>query len=1475
MSELSLNKDSATEPIAIVGMSRSDARSSTLVAYWNAIVGGRESLSETRSTDHDHVSLVRKICDALLDANIKRKLPKSVKARFIACQNSVSESEKILWRRLLTEQSGDGDLEMAEFLSSALDSMQEKEISSFIAIEQAMQCLRSREIDLVVLFASIAYGKELHPESGNESTAVLVFERLADALSEGDRIYGCINKIWHSREESVISAGDEFGSDSPALRNPCIHSVIENGRAFDYLEVVIKAALALYHRVLPPSVSVGHFSYLPFPEYLRTFSNSQMRPWIHARPHPELVLIKPASDASSVPRRALITELSRDGERSAFVIEESSDDYFSVHPTYFGPAETELFIFEEEDSLSLADRLEQVHAFLQTNTQYSLTDVAYSLNCAVKNLSRKPPRSAATRMAIVARTAEELSFNLLAALDFLRGKLSAADKEKLTERGIYTASTNDSIIQSGKMAFLLPGLGSAYPHMLSDLCVHFPEVRLIFDFVDYLASDSGSEELPSDKIFPKPDENGNATSNALASLVAMDAAVVTVLMAEWALFTLFLKLEIVPDVLVGCSTGEFAALTMSGAANILTSAPLFYHLSTKVANSLPKDRLAELRTVKVKAPIEQFAYIVERDKIKVYLSADLSDQQVIMTGDKNPIAVLVNTLESLGFEVDYLPVAIPYHTALVHGVVAADNAELGNLEMHTPDIAAWSCSIASEYPNDVTRLKAITTELFSQPILFKKTILRLYETGGVTKFLEVGPKDTLTPIIGEILVERPHIAVASNRAAGSGVSHLNHALARLHAHGVSMNLDYLYGRRMPKECDFKYDQVRERETSSQTYFGSDSGSLETGESTYSSYAPQAPDKGGSNTRFSRSDVVVKSFLETVAQFHQNLMEKEATIMAAYLEQAENGQSVPPTEQFLTAENFALLKDARISQEGDDLCLDVPLTLSWHQYLLDHAIGGEVRSRQGLPDAQERVYLMPLTVALEMMAEAASLWYPGARIVEISYIRAFKRIRVGLEGQSIRLLVRASAEESSGVAVTIQKIEGDGESTGGSPEILMACQVVFDTVPRTMVPYALSLIKDWKPSKFKNLPLYGKSSMFHGPRMQSVRSIEGVSDGHICGSLEARKADDWFPLGAGEPNFLIDPLLLDNATQLVLYHLLEHEEPVDALLPFMVDSLQFQAVPITVKEKVAVQVQFNSLTSRGTDASIQICSQDGKPIVQFNSIKSRRIVLNDQWRAYVHAPSENFLSQPATVVAKTFVDAAHQIYRCMDESALPSEEATLSWCADYILTAPETKIFESLANSKRRREWLLGRICVKDAVRLLLARSADVQLGCADVEILYDVSGAPQVVFSESLHSMPKFSISIAHKGGLAMAVASNDRFNESIGIDIERVERRDSGIETLILTELECSILAEELKHNSDLMLSTAWAAKEAASKALGIGLEGNPKNLEIVTIEKGGERQKLTLRSNIAAMPPLIVSAEAAQLHVFTECILPNVSVT
>ncbi len=142
-------------------------------------------------------------------------------------------------------------------------------------------------------------------------------------------------------------------------------------------------------------------------------------------------------------------------------------------------------------------------------------------------------------------------------------------------------------------------------------------------------------------------------------------------MAEWAIFTLLLNLDIVPDVLLGSSTGEFAALTMAGAIDIFKAAPLFYHLSTGMVHALPLDQLISLRSLRVNDSYEKIEEELANYKNKVYLSANLSPKQLILTGDRESINSLVKSFENRHISADILPFAIPYHTSLVAGVVVS------------------------------------------------------------------------------------------------------------------------------------------------------------------------------------------------------------------------------------------------------------------------------------------------------------------------------------------------------------------------------------------------------------------------------------------------------------------------------------------------------------------------------------------------------------------------------------------------------------------------------------------------------------------------------------------------------------------------------------------------------------------------------------------------------------------------------------
>ena len=351
--------------------------------------------------------------------------------------------------------------------------------------------------------------------------------------------------------------------------------------------------------------------------------------------------------------------------------------------------------------------------------------------------------------------------------------------------------------------------------MLLQLCLHFPEVRAIFDYIDAISDTKETEPRPSDRIFPRIDPLTKSSRETAASLAVMDSAVVTVLMAEWAIFTLLLNLGVTADALLGSSTGEFAALTMSGAVDIMKAAPLFYRLSTGMVRALPLDQLIKLRSVKVSAALEDIQQDLNNFSRQIYLSANLSPKQLILTGDKEAINSLAKLFDSKNITADFLPFAIPYHTPLVSGVVSLANPDIQALQIANPLIESWSCSLAAPYPAQPEAIRKMTTDLFSKPILFRESIEALYRKG-IRTFIEVGPRGNLAPVVSETLHERPHSSLATNRSDIPAITQIQHVLAALFTSGVYIDLNYLYARRSPKNISIanKSDRLAVAEQSS-------------------------------------------------------------------------------------------------------------------------------------------------------------------------------------------------------------------------------------------------------------------------------------------------------------------------------------------------------------------------------------------------------------------------------------------------------------------------------------------------------------------------------------------------------------------------------------------------------------------------------------------------------------------------------------
>ncbi len=178
--------------------------------------------------------------------------------------------------------------------------------------------------------------------------------------------------------------------------------------------------------------------------------------------------------------------------------------------------------------------------------------------------------------------------------------------------------------------------------------------------------------------------------------------------------------------------------------------------------------------------------------------------------------------------------------------------------------------------------------------------------------------------------------------------------------------------------------------------------------------------------------------------------------------------------------------------------------------------------------------------------------------------------------------------------------------------------------------------------------------------------------------------------------------------------------------------------------------------------------------------------------------------------------------------------------DDLMTPAELTAAMSLANPKKRLEWIAGRLAAKEAVRVHLRDRYGAILAPHEIEILTDPAGAPV----PSVRRRPEWAallpaLSITHAGGRAIAAAlPAGPKGTRVGVDLTPVEARHESFETQWFTESERSLMALSMEagKSREELVSVLWALKEAVSKALGLGLKLAASELEIMSLGPQGQ---------------------------------------
>ncbi len=614
-----------------------------------------------------------------------------------------------------------------------------------------------------------------------EGLGMVVLKRLEDAERDGDQIYAIIRGIGSSSDGKFKSiyaprpsgqslainrayqeagfppqtiglveahgtgtkAGDpaEFKGLKAVFGNPngqkqsiaigSVKSQIGHTKAAAGAAGLIKTALSLYHKVLPPTLNVSQPSKTLGIEDSHFYVNTETRPWF--------------TGGENHSRRAAISAFGFGGTNFHVVLEE----YQSEKQTFHRLQTVSQPILIHSDSVEkLISSIKEAIADL--DGEGAGTAYQSLINHSKSSL---PPQDH-PRLGFVADSIEETKKFLNDALKLLEKQ---PDAEKWDHpRGItYRAK---GITPEDKIVALFPGQGSQYLNMARELTINFPPVLDAFESMDELFLQEGQIPL-SQIVYPRPEFSEDAQQQQQLALRETDYAQAGIGIVSYGIFKILQEAGFKPDMAAGHSFGELSALWAGGA--LTDEAFLRLVKARGKAMSPPDEKDFDAGTMAaVKGPFAEIQQAIEPLE-NVVIANENSPSQFVLAGPRDAINEADKLLSDLGFKVTQLPVSAAFHTPLVEHASKPFSEAVSQEDLKPTNIPVYSNTTGNPYPENCNKGKEILSSHILHPVIFKTQIEEIYKNGGRI-FVEIGPRQILGNLVKDILDGKPHDTVSVN-----------------------------------------------------------------------------------------------------------------------------------------------------------------------------------------------------------------------------------------------------------------------------------------------------------------------------------------------------------------------------------------------------------------------------------------------------------------------------------------------------------------------------------------------------------------------------------------------------------------------------------------------------------------------------------------------------------------------------------------
>ncbi|WP_043509864.1 type I polyketide synthase [Actinoalloteichus caeruleus] len=610
-----------------------------------------------------------------------------------------------------------------------------------------------------------------------EGLGMLALKRLADAERDGDRIYAVLDAVGSSSDGRYTSiyaprasgqvvalrrayqeagfgpeqvgllechgtgtvVGDlteltalrqvfeEAGAPAGATAIGSVKSQIGHTKAAAGAASLIKVALALHQRVLPPTINVdtprrdADLDSSPF------HVNTRARPWLTTPYHPR--------------RRAGVSAFGFGGTNFHCLLEEHRDDVDTNDPRLAAP---------------VLHRAYQVHGWHAP----TVTELLLGLDVpgAPPELTEPVPDEH-PRITAVARDEAELETLRQLALSTLRRDPEVGGFE--LPEGIWFAARARP---ARRTAALFAGQGSQYVGMGRTAVLALPPLRAAFDEAERHAAGLGAA------VFPPPAFDQDDEARQETALRATDRAQPAIGALSLGQYRYVRELGFRPDTALGHSFGELTALWSAGSL----SDEDFLRLAVARGRAMTaagthrdaQEESSEERHEPAGDPGAMAAVGCGADRLTTLLAGhddvvlcnDNAPDQVVVGGGTDSVRRFVDACRAEGVGARVLPVAAAFHTPRMRAAEPAFASAVADVDLTTPAFPVRSTTLGAEYGSDPLRDARILVDQLTGPVSFGPRVEELHEEG-VRVFVEFGPGRVLSGLVRRLLTGRADVEV--------------------------------------------------------------------------------------------------------------------------------------------------------------------------------------------------------------------------------------------------------------------------------------------------------------------------------------------------------------------------------------------------------------------------------------------------------------------------------------------------------------------------------------------------------------------------------------------------------------------------------------------------------------------------------------------------------------------------------------------